>query len=800
MDQQPKIPTLKDSQKPQVKVRGLGIGLTLAERLKQFKKKDLAFILAGLGVLFMAPLAEHFMMAPESSDGSLQAGWGKGGSGSGANGIFGAGGSPYDRTDGMAPGSPTGGGSDVITPLNVRDPSALVMGPGGTQQPPTNSALSATPPVSAPSSRSESDLKDALAASARGVGAAAKRAALPVPKAALGASALRGYGGGGGSSASASLGPISAGNVPNRGTGGDSTGNARASKDYKGVSRGQTSGGKGLDDLKAAAGRQADNMNRGTGAATDLNAAAQTAIPSGGGGGGASPSSGKDDKFGGNQDKGNKNVGESLAFINMKERMQKEMEMEYKKKELNDMGLLWSQMRNEGIKTLMSKGIFEPIAGAMGGCIKNLAEGKACQENAGPKETLWCDGKSTGLSHSKVLDNVTCDSDPKTTGGKKTKIGKTLKICDGGSGTVLGNNCTWQEEPGAGGGAPPGAVDNAGVLAGSGGLNTGEVANLGNMAEVCSKLTSSESKANPDAVTKLIVGLKDEVGQVIGAQKALIGKDVAAADCKAVSVPNGTVNALQAEAIKALAGLGGVETGSLLAEVKIAAKGSDTENLPKADKVGVAIKNAGTALKEVDDYVGKIPSVSDKPLPTEITEGKYSREQAESIAKSIREARVSLGKMVGNFKVVQTGLEHGEAEANQMVDRFESQGTLEKVVEQNKAYGELKQKAPKELKPTTPEAPKDAPKGGTRDRTETAIKTATDDVRVAGEAVTKYVEMKTNKPDDPTLPELKTTAESKLGVAAGSNAGMISEQTGWATNIQDSIKTHESTVQATTAK
>ncbi|MEK7384171.1 MAG: hypothetical protein AAB262_12910 [Elusimicrobiota bacterium] len=376
MDQQPKIPTLKESQKPQVKVRGIGSGLTLAERLKQFKKKDLAFILAGLGVLFMAPLAEHFMMAPESADGSLQAGWGRGGSGAG---VFGAGGSPYDRTDGLAPGSPTGGGSDVITPLNVRDPSALVMGPAGTQQPPTNSAL---PPVSAPSARSDSDLKDALAASARGIGAAAKKAPLPIPKVALGGSGLRGLSvAGGGSSASAGLGPISAGNVPNRAAGGDSTGNARSTKGFSGVARGQTSGGGGIDALKSAAGRQGDNLNRGSGAASDLNAAANTAIPSGGSGYGGGPGAGKDDKgMGGNQDKGNKTVGESLAFLNMKARMEKDLELEYKKREINDFELLWGQMRNEGLKTLMSETVKAVASVWTGGLKDALTPEKAKQE------------------------------------------------------------------------------------------------------------------------------------------------------------------------------------------------------------------------------------------------------------------------------------------------------------------------------------------------------------------------------------------------------------------------------------
>src|SRR6185312_7229780 len=184
MDTKPKIPTLKDSQKPQVKIRGLEAGMTLFDRLKQFKKKDLSFILAGLGTLFMAPLAEHFMMSPESADGQqLKQGWG---GGAGGKGMFdGSGSSPYEPgTTGLAPGSAVGGGSDIITPLNVRDPSTLVMGPGATQQPPTNSVMPATPPPTAPASHSDSDLKDALAASARGVGAAAHaaKALLPVPK------------------------------------------------------------------------------------------------------------------------------------------------------------------------------------------------------------------------------------------------------------------------------------------------------------------------------------------------------------------------------------------------------------------------------------------------------------------------------------------------------------------------------------------------------------------------------------------------------------------------------------------
>jgi len=184
MEQKPQIPTLKDSKKPQVKIKGLAGGMSFMERLKQFKKKDLAFILAGLGVLIMAPLAEHFMMSPESADsGAFKPGWGFQ-----PSGRFGSGDSPYERgVDGMAAGGAVGGGSDVITPLNVRDPSALIMGPGASQQP----AATATAPT-APSKES-TDWKDAIAnAAGKGASAATRAARLPVPKPALTNAGLRG--------------------------------------------------------------------------------------------------------------------------------------------------------------------------------------------------------------------------------------------------------------------------------------------------------------------------------------------------------------------------------------------------------------------------------------------------------------------------------------------------------------------------------------------------------------------------------------------------------------------------------
>jgi hypothetical protein len=52
------------------------------------------------------------------------------------------------RSDGtrVAPGGPVGEPPDVITPLNARDPSALIMGPGAAAPPPA-AARSVSPPA-----------------------------------------------------------------------------------------------------------------------------------------------------------------------------------------------------------------------------------------------------------------------------------------------------------------------------------------------------------------------------------------------------------------------------------------------------------------------------------------------------------------------------------------------------------------------------------------------------------------------------------------------------------------------------
>lgn len=404
MDQQPKIPTLKDAQKPQVKIKGMGAGLTLFDRLKQFKKKDLAFILAGLGTLFMAPLAEHFMMAPENGDATLQKGWG-GGSGSGS-GIFGSGSSPYENgNNNIASGGAIGGAGDIITPLNVRDPSALVMGPGAAQQPNAGSAAPSAPPPTAPA-RSETDYKDALAgAASRAASAAVKKAPLPVPKIAVGGSGLRGLGvAGGGTSASGSLGPIgpAAGSTGAGGSSGLSL--VRNAPGFRSAAGARSpTGGTGLDGTKKAGQNAGDAFSRTGSALSGLNAAANEQIPTGGqgyGGNGAGGAGANDKPYSGSGPGGSKSVGESLAFLEAKQRMEENLKLEFEKRKLKDPELLLYGIRNDSLKAIaqeMTKSLTGAITGFMdpskSAAMLNCGGIKVPKSTANSQKCSGADGK-----------------------------------------------------------------------------------------------------------------------------------------------------------------------------------------------------------------------------------------------------------------------------------------------------------------------------------------------------------------------------------------------------------------------
>jgi hypothetical protein len=450
---QPKIPTLKDAQKPQVKIKGMGAGVTLFDRLKQFKKKDLAFILAGLGTLFMAPLAEHFMMAPENGASDLSSGFR--GSGGGKD-LFGSGSSPYESGNNLASGGAIGGGGDIITPLNVRDPSALVMGPGAAQQPPAGSVA---PPVAPPATKSDPDyagaLKDSVAGAAtRAAKQAVSHSLLPVPKVALGGSGLRGLGvAGGGTSASGGGGPIgpAAGSV---GNGGGDRMYAKGGPNFRGAAgpRSPTGPG-GLDGTKKAGQNAGDQFSRTGSALGGLNSAANEQIPTGGsgsGGGGLGGAGANDKGPGGSGAGGSKSVGESLAFIEAKERMMENLKYEFEMRKLKDPQRLMYEIRNESLKAMASEltktltkgvvGLFDGSAAAKSGVVKcpgmpdvPQSSVKSCADdkefgcfNVSNGIYFWRTGPTTGVSCSLSGGAAADGTGTKTEGGAVSELSAAL--------------------------------------------------------------------------------------------------------------------------------------------------------------------------------------------------------------------------------------------------------------------------------------------------------------------------------------------------------------------------------------
>ncbi len=608
MDTQPKIPTLKDSQKPQVKVRGLEAGVTLFDRLKQFKKKDLAFILAGLGTLFMAPLAEHFMMSPETGDGNqLQAGW-KGGAG-GKPGMFdGSGSSPYEPgTTGLAPGGAIGGLSDIITPLNVRDPSALVMGPGATQQPPTNSVMPSTPPPTAPATHSDSDLKDALAASARGVTAAAHaaKALLPIPKIALsGGSGLRGLGVvSGGSSASA--GPISSGGlVSGKAAQGNNAPGVAGAKGVTVAGRGLNagSGTSAMDALKAAGDKAAGAFNR-SNAADALNTAAGTAIPTGGagaGGAGAGGSGVTDKPDSGNSSKDGKTVGESLAFLKQKAMQEAQIALWAKEQEAGDNKLEALKIRNT-----MAESVAGSVASAVGGQIGCLIvpSGSTCVNSPGGAHNYWCNGGANGaiqVPMSIIATGMgTCQGQPQGVGPNATAAtnpkqwypqGNTLQPCYGNTQPAM-LGCNPDGAPPATTPAPP---QDIGVN-GAGGMSGPPMTGLGSACAALNSLqkdladpkipqTGAVAATEGSIKTLLtqaqtLVGVRDAIGTPSATTAG--GSITPTGDCLAPAISPITGGGPVASQLNAIAGASGSllnPSSGIIAQMNAAVTSIDPKN------------------------------------------------------------------------------------------------------------------------------------------------------------------------------------------------------------------------------
>jgi len=361
---------------PNLKVRGLPGGTSVVDRLRNLRKKDLMFIAAGLSVLCMAPVAEHFMMTPEDTAGQLGEGFSQRGE------VFPDGTTVYEGgTGGFSPGSLLGQGTDVITPLNVRDPSALVMGPGATRKPEATVAAAPPPKVA---SKPSTNWKDALAQSAKaGAKKAVKRAALPKPNVKL-SGALRGLSslsGAGSTSAKGGLAPLSAAGVPNKAAGSNALTRSAAAPGYRGAARRSGQSGGGAEGMKAGAGRQGDIMNKGGSSADNLQTSANEAIPMGGGRGpgGGAPSEDKAGKGPGKGNPGdNKSLGESLEFMRRKMEMENAMKLKWKKKEWEEFGrqkMIEESVIKMAIDNILGKGIFEPIGKALGKAAGSVTEG-----------------------------------------------------------------------------------------------------------------------------------------------------------------------------------------------------------------------------------------------------------------------------------------------------------------------------------------------------------------------------------------------------------------------------------------
>lgn len=312
---------------------GTGSQGSLAQKLKSLKPKDLAFIAAGLAVLVMVPLAEFMISSPEEEAGTLRQGFDQKGP------MFPDGSAPYeDGLQGIAPGGLVGQGSDVVTPLNVRDPTALIMSPGSAA--PQKPALSETPPARQPP-KDEADWRSALPnAAGRGARAGARAAPkLPKPNAKLAGaladwrSVLSGAKGGGGPSFKLEA-PNSKGlfSSPAAGT---NIVRTQAIPGFRGGGRSMAGGGFGPGLF--GDGRFGPGPTPNSGAADTW----AGGISMGGGGfgdAGGRPSTGDGRKNpGGNSTNDQKSLGESLAFLRAKMEMEKAVDLKWAKRKYDEL-------------------------------------------------------------------------------------------------------------------------------------------------------------------------------------------------------------------------------------------------------------------------------------------------------------------------------------------------------------------------------------------------------------------------------------------------------------------------------
>ncbi|MBI2788840.1 MAG: hypothetical protein HYX59_09180 [Elusimicrobia bacterium] len=695
MDQQPKIPTLKDAQKPQVKIKGMGAGLTLFDRLKQFKKKDLAFILAGLGTLFMAPLAEHFMMAPENGDVNLQKGWG-GGSGGAGGGIFGSGSSPYENgNNNIASGGAIGGAGDIITPLNVRDPSALVMGPGAAQQPNAGSAAPAAPPPTAPA-RSETDYKDALSgAAARAASAAVKRAPLPVPKVALGGSGLRGLGvAGGGTSASGSLGPIGPAAGSTGGGGGSGLNLVRNAPGFRSaVGPRSPTGGIGLDGTKKAGQNAGDAFSRTGSALSGLNAAANEQIPTGGqgfGGGGAGGAGANDKPYSGSGPGGSKSVGESLAFLAAKQRQEESLKLEFEKRKLKDPELLLYGIRNDSLKAIaqeMTKSLSKSIVGFMDG-----------SKSGGSTPGFFCSNGSFYPDSSEAY----CLLD-----------GKYLGTKSGTNCTVATPQVTCQKGSKSGdadSGKPDSKSEQAANDARLGNIAVPAGATPGTLGGLCTKIEKTDlpavratlrtatgsTKTEYQSKETQLVEAKKTLANIVSAQDVLSGSGTPdPRDCGAQTAPftpTTPAKSVKANVEAIRAAIGGADgKGGLVKTIQDAMNPAAPDKMKAAktqiEALGKQWTETDKLLAQAEDAIKNNAQLTLNSFGNAVLPDKSKFDTAYADSKSLAE---SLRKAVNNIKPAVDGIEAAGAKLDGKASEGSAKFIAQTSVDLDKAYEKAK--------------------------------------------------------------------------------------------------------------
>ncbi len=113
------------SEKPDNKKKGFAFtkikgNTSFVERLKSISTKDIGWLVIGVMILIMAPIAEYFISKPKTNT-ALTSGFGE-------RKMVDSGGIYEPGINALSAGSPDGM-EEVIAPLTARDPASLILGP-----------------------------------------------------------------------------------------------------------------------------------------------------------------------------------------------------------------------------------------------------------------------------------------------------------------------------------------------------------------------------------------------------------------------------------------------------------------------------------------------------------------------------------------------------------------------------------------------------------------------------------------------------------------------------------------------